>query len=99
MSEVVSQTTDCMLTTTDNPYNPFTHFDEWYEYDVAQGYNTCSYLARIVMTSYELDDEEQESDIERAIDEIVSLNILGIYKKVIRENNEGNEGNNTENEG
>lgn len=71
-----------MLTTTDNPYNPFTQFDDWYAYDTNQGYHTCSYLARIAVTSDELSEAEQDNAIESAIDEIVKLNVLGIYRKV-----------------
>ena len=71
-----------MITTTDNPFNPFTEFDEWKVFDESKGYYTCSYLARIVKTSDELSDEDETLAIEQAIDEIVSLNVLGIYKKV-----------------
>jgi hypothetical protein len=71
-----------MLTTTDNPYDPFTQFDEWYAYDTGKGYNTCSYLARIAKTSDELSQQDEDIAIESAIDEIVAHNILGIYKKV-----------------
>lgn len=39
---------DVMLTTIDNPYNPFTNFDEWWAFDISHGYNTCAYLSRIV---------------------------------------------------
>ena len=71
-----------MLTTTDNPFNPFTQFDDWFLYDETKGYHTCSYLARIARTSNDLSDLDNELEITRAIDEIVSFNILGIYKKV-----------------
>ena len=71
-----------MLTTIDNPFNPFTHYDEWYNYDHAQGYYTCEYLARIAKTSDELSDHDNALAIEDAIDEIVKLNILGIYLKI-----------------
>ena len=37
----------CMITTIDNPYNPFTQFDEWYAFDEGKGYCTSGYLARI----------------------------------------------------
>lgn len=71
-----------MLTTIDNPFNPFTHYDDWYNFDVSQGYNTCAYLARIVQSSDELSDEDQSEAITQAMNEIVKLNILGIYLKV-----------------
>ena len=71
-----------MLTTIDNPFSPFTQFDEWYAFDVSKGYHTCSYLARIAKTSYELSEKEEIIEQENAIDEIISLNLLGIYKKV-----------------
>jgi hypothetical protein len=72
-----------MLTTIDNPYNPLTHFDEWRTFDEEKGYHTCAYLARIVKTSDELSDTDEDLAIEQAIDEIVRLNVLGIYKKVV----------------
>lgn len=74
---------DVMVTTTDNPYNPFTQFDQWYDFDIMQGYNTCSYLARIAKTSPDLSPMDQAIAIEEAVDEIVEMNILGIYKKVV----------------
>jgi hypothetical protein len=76
---------ESMLTTIDNPFDPFTHFDEWYAFDTRMGYNTSAYLARIVITSDELSEEDQSAAIESAIDEIVELNIRGIYRKVTRD--------------
>jgi hypothetical protein len=74
---------DVMLTTIDNPFDPFTHFDEWKAFDEVKGYNSCSYLARIVKSSDELSEADEALAIEQAIDEIVKLNVLGIYKKVV----------------
>ena len=74
--------TEHMLTTVDNPYDPFTRFDEWYTYDVQQDYHSCAFLARIVITSDELSEADQALAIEVAIDEIVRENILGLYRKV-----------------
>lgn len=71
-----------MLTTVDNPYNPFTHFDEWRVYDETSGYFTSSFLARVVRTSDELSEANQILAIEQAIDEIVTENVLGIYRRV-----------------
>lgn len=71
-----------MLTTTDNPYNPYTDFDEWNAFDMYKGYCTLAYLARVVRTSHELSESDDSLAIEQAIDEIVTENVLGIYKKV-----------------
>lgn len=71
-----------MLTTIDNPFNPYTQFDEWYEFDVQAGYYTTSFLARITKTSDELSEVDQDLALEQAIDEIIRENVLGIYKKV-----------------
>jgi hypothetical protein len=72
------------LTTTDNPFDPFDQFDEWRAYDEQKGYYTCSYLARITKSSDELSPADEEAALEQAINEIVDLNILGIYKKVTK---------------
>lgn len=71
-----------MLTTLDNPFNPHTHYAEWYQYDEEHNYHTCAYLARIAKTSDELSDTDELIAIEDAMNEIVSLNLLGIYIKV-----------------
>lgn len=73
------------LTTSDNPYNPITQFDQWFAFDQQQGYFTCEYLARIAKTSNDLSPLDQAIAIEEAIDEIVQMNLLGTYKKVVSE--------------
>lgn len=74
---------DVMLTTVDNPFDPFTQFEEWKAFDESKGYHTCAYLARIVKTSDELSEADEALAIEQAIDEIIKLNLLGIYRKVV----------------
>lgn len=70
-----------MVTTTDNPYNYFTQFDEWLAFDTRKGYDTLGFLARIARTSDDLPDEVNEDAIEAAVEEIVKYNVLGIYRK------------------
>ena len=77
---------ECRLTTFDNPYDPFTDFDNWFLYDVERGYNSCGLLARISKTSPELSDEENQEEIERAIDEIIVNDFSNVYKKVVKNN-------------
>lgn len=70
-----------MLTTIDNPYNPFTHWDEWYAWDEAAGYHTSGLLARLTNTSHELSEVDQNLAISYAIDEIIRENPLGIHTR------------------
>ena len=72
----------CAITTIDNPYDPFEQFTQWFLFDVEKGYNTCGYLGRIARISDQLTDDENNQEIERAIDEIIKYDVLNIYKKV-----------------
>ena len=71
-----------MLTNKDNPFSPFKDFDNWFRFDVEKGYHSSAYLARIAKTSDALTEQENDEEIERAIDEIIHYDFLGIYKKV-----------------
>lgn len=73
------------LTTTDNPYDPFDEFDNWYAFDVQKGYNSCALLARVANTSSELPDANLQSILSNAIDSICLFNENGKFKKVERE--------------
>lgn len=73
---------ECMLTTFDNPFNPFEQFTSWFLFDVEKGYNSCAYLGRIARISDSLSDEENNLEVERAIDEIIKYDFMNIYKKV-----------------
>ena len=73
---------DCMLTTFDNPYNPFDDFTLWLMYDKEQGYDTCERLARIAKLSDDMSQDEIDAETARAMDEIIFYDFLNIYKKV-----------------
>lgn len=81
-SEEQKKESAVFITTVDNPYDPSKDTEQWYEFDVLHGYNTCAYLARIAKTSNQLSDEENEEIIEKAIDEIIALDFMNIYRKV-----------------
>lgn len=72
----------CMLTTIDNPFDPFKQFDSWLLFDSDKGYNSCAYLDRIAHTSDQLSEPENDKEIERAIDEIIKYDFRNIYMKV-----------------
>lgn len=73
----------CMLTTVDNPFDPFKQFTSWFLFDEEKGYHSCAYLGRIARTSDQLSDEENDMEVERAIDEIIKYDFLNIYRKVM----------------
>ena len=73
---------DCMLTTFDNPFDPFEQFTSWLLFDDEKGYNTCGKLARIVELSEDMSQKEIDEATERAIDEIIKHDFMNIYKKV-----------------
>ena len=73
------------ITTKDNPFDPFTQFKDWWLFDIDHGYNTCEYLARMTKTSDLLSDYENNEEIGDAIDRIVAIDPLNIYKKITRE--------------
>ena len=74
-----------MLTTVDNPFDPFTRFEEWYEYDVSMGYNSSAFLARVANVSDDLSLPDQVIAIQHAIDEIVQENECGMWRKVSKD--------------
>lgn len=90
--DMLTRNPEIALSTSDNPFSPLTDYDRWEAYDHQKGYNTAEYLARIVRTTNEYGDDTYSEDIERAIDEIVLLNLIswtheGIsYIKVVGKN-------------
>jgi hypothetical protein len=73
-----------MLTTYDNPYDPFTEWDEWYMWDMRAGYHTPGLLARVSYLSDEISEADQYLAVQDAIDEVVRENISGMHRKVKR---------------
>lgn len=71
-----------MVTVKDNPYNYYTEFENWYRWDITNGYYTLAYLARITRTSDALSPQLDEAAISDAVDEILTENVGGIYEKV-----------------
>lgn len=70
---------DCMLTTTDNPYNPFTEWDQWLKYDRDNGYYTNEYLDRVANTDDSFSNEENRALIRQAMKEIAENNPTNLW--------------------
>lgn len=79
------------LTTTDNPWNPFTNSDEWKEADEKLGYFTMSWVARITSTTPYMDEDEIQKRIDQSFLEIAELNPYGTYI-IVTENDYDSEG-------
>ena len=71
-----------MLTTIDNPFDPFEQFTSWFLFDEEKGYQSCSRLARVAKLSDDMTQKEIDEETERAIDEIIKYDLLDVYKKV-----------------
>lgn len=76
-----------LITTLDNPFNPFTEREAWLSFDTENGYFTDSLLARIALTSNELSEEDYSEAINDAVKTIFRLNFTGNYK-IVSENDE-----------
>lgn len=61
-----------MLTTKDNPFDPFDEFEKWLQFDISRGYHSCNVLAdRAIVSDGMLSKEEDEKAISEAIDGII----------------------------
>jgi hypothetical protein len=71
-----------MLTTADNPYDPFTHWAEWYAFDISHGYDTSGYLARVLVSSDELSQADQSTALIDAMNSIILNDNSDLYRIV-----------------
>lgn len=87
VSENNSKHTDdeAMLTTIDNPWNPFTNFDEWKEFDLVNNHNTYETLA--VLGSFgllqsRLSEAEFDEHVVNTMNKLIEDDPLGLFIKV-----------------
>ena len=76
-----------MLTTLDNPFDPFDDFTSWFMFDCEKGHNTSSRLARIAQIDSEMSQKEVDEEMERAMDLIVKYDLEEKYIKVQEKQN------------
>ena len=86
----MNEVKETALTTIDNPYSPFSQFDDWYSYDTEKGYDCCGYLDRMKSlmkedTTY-LSPEKEDIILDSIIDIIVNNDPTGMYVKVQKTN-------------
>lgn len=73
-----------MLTTIDNPFDPFDNFQEWYKIDMQFNYNTCALVGRLCLQP---SDTLPESYVNEVNESIIDrwCKMVPTYKKVVRE--------------
>ena len=74
-----------MLTTVDNPFDPFEQFNSWFMFDCEKGYNSYGKLMRLAEISEDMSSVEYNNAIENAIDRLIEIDFLNIFKKIIKE--------------
>ena len=71
-----------MLSTIDNPYDPFEQFASWLLFDKEKGYNSSERLDRIAKVTDDMTDNEINEELELAIDEIIKYDFMNVFIKV-----------------
>ena len=73
---------DYMVTTIDNPWNPFVHYHEWLSYDMQHGYFTDQWMYVLTKTSNDLRPEEIEEQIDAGVTRLLEIDPYGLHVKV-----------------
>ena len=95
---------EIMITTVDNPYDPFEQWDQWLLFDTRSGYHTNNRLAKVSIISEQLSEQEVYDTVERGIEELIRFGAIDKegniveYKKVIKETTKWNKQTNETNE-
>lgn len=79
------ENTQCLLTTFDNPFDPFEQFLSWFMFDMEKGYDSCGKVARIAEFSDDMTTKEYFEENERAIDAIIQYDFTNTYRKVVKQ--------------
>lgn len=77
-----------LITTVDNPFDPFENFAAWNRWDQDHGYNTWSLVCRLAKISDDMSDSEYSDEISAACEEIARFNLSTKHKKVSKTVNE-----------
>ena len=82
MSKIVKE--EIMLTTIDNPFDPFTQFQDWYTFDCGKRYDTYNYLDRVVNVTKDMTKKEVDEAYNQGMKDIVFYN-PELYRIVSKE--------------
>lgn len=74
-----------MLTTVDNPFDPFEQFDSWLMFDKEKGYDSCEKIARTVELTSDMTQKEIDKATDEAIEKIIKYDFTNTFKKFYRQ--------------
>jgi len=79
-----------LVTTIDNPFDPFVQWNEWLAYDQHKQYYTCEFIAKLAQVSPDDDETEKENKLQTAIEFLLDYSPIHllVYPKI----NDGGEG-------
>lgn len=75
---------EVLLTTVDNPINPFVDFDAWHSEDLRLGHDTCGLIARLYVDYPDMSEYEQVVEYARVIREVFRIDVLNEYTLAIK---------------
>lgn len=80
----MSQVKDMWITTVDNPFDPFTQFERWFNFDEQKNYRTCERVARLAHCNFDnLTAKENDELINQAMNTLVELYGDKVYRLVV----------------
>lgn len=77
---------DFIVTTLDNPWNPFTQWDEWLAFDQACGYDTNGTVARFVYSGNNLTEGQNTDLYEEGVQRLMDVDPFCRWIKVTKKN-------------
>ena len=85
-TDVALNESDYLLTTIDNPYDPFKDFSLWDLFDREKGHFTCDLIGRLSQISDDMTLREEEAEYDRVVDFIIEHDPHDKYKRFYRQN-------------
>lgn len=75
---------DVWITTVDNPFDPFTQWDRWFNFDEQNNYKTCERVARLAHCSDEnLSPMENREMVDQALVTLCEFYGDKVYRLVV----------------
>ena len=72
--------------TVDNPFNPFTQYEDWNRFDEDHNYFTNQKIARLLENeATDLDPIQEILIYNKAVDRLIAVDFMGNYKRIARQ--------------